>query len=102
MGRVRTDLGLSGFGVQLFDFRPGDGGPPTHDEASSGQEELYVVLGGGGRLEVDGELIELVPGALVSVAPGTTRTIAVGPDGLRYLCVGGVPGQAYEPPERWA
>ena len=34
---VRRDMGLSSFGVQLFDFRPGDDGPPEHDEAASGQ-----------------------------------------------------------------
>ena len=99
---MRSDLGISGFGVQLFDFRPGDGGPPSHDEASTGQEELYVVLDGGGTMDVDGEVLDLGPGSLVSVAPGTRRTITVGPAGLRYLCVGGVPGRAYEPPGRFA
>ena len=33
---VRHDMGITGFGVQLFDFRPGDDGPPEHDEAGSG------------------------------------------------------------------
>jgi hypothetical protein len=27
---VRHDTGITGFGVQLFDFRPGDDGPPEH------------------------------------------------------------------------
>ncbi len=91
---VRHDMGITGFGVQLFDFRPGDDGPPEHDEAGSGQEELYVGLGGSGWIEVDGESLEFGPETLVAIAPGTRRKVRVGAEGLRYLCVGGVPGGA--------
>jgi len=34
----------------------------------------------------------------VRVAPGTPRTLTSGPEGMRVLIVGGVPGRAYEPP----
>jgi mannose-6-phosphate isomerase-like protein (cupin superfamily) len=98
---VRHDMGITGFGVQLFDFRPGDDGPPEHDEAASGQEELYVGLSGSGWIEVDGESLEFGPETLVAIPPGTRRKVRVGADGLRYLCVGGVPGGAYEPSEKF-
>jgi uncharacterized cupin superfamily protein len=94
---VRHDMGISGFGIQLFDFQPGDDGPPEHDEAPSGQEEIYVGLGGSGWIEVDGERLEFGPETMISVPPGTMRNVHVGQAGLRYLCIGGVPGQAYEP-----
>ena len=98
---VRRDMGLSSFGVQLFDFRPGDDGPPEHDEAASGQEELYVGLSGYGWVEVDGERFDFGPEILVAVPAGTSRKVRVGPDGLRFLCVGGVPGAAYTPMEKF-
>ncbi len=101
VGLVRHDLGISGFGVQLFDFRPGDGGPPQHDEASSGQEELYVGLAGSGWIDVDGERVEFGPDTLVAIPPGTTRKVWVGAEGLRYLCVGGVPKGVYVPSEKF-
>lgn len=35
---------------------------------------------------------------VVRCSPGANRTLRSGPDGLRVLCVGGVPGAPYEPP----
>jgi hypothetical protein len=35
----------------------------------------------------------------VRVDPGTARVVSSGPEGLRVLCIGGVPGGVYEPPE---
>ena len=32
------------------------------------------------------------------VDPGTARVLSSGPEGLRVLCVGGVPGGVYDPP----
>jgi hypothetical protein len=34
-----------------------------------------------------------------SVDPGTARVMSSGPEGLRVLCIGGVPGGIYEPPD---
>ena len=33
------------------------------------------------------------------VGPGTPRVLASGPDGLRVLIIGGVPGEAYVAPD---
>jgi mannose-6-phosphate isomerase-like protein (cupin superfamily) len=101
VGLVRHDMGITGFGVQLFDFRPGDDGPPGHDETGSGQEELYVGLAGSGWIEVDGESLEFGRETLVAIPPDTRRKVRVAAEGLRYLCVGGVPGKAYEPSEKF-
>lgn len=100
MKRVRHGLGLTAFGAQAFDFPPGAAGP-AHDEAGTGQEELYVGLSGAGWLEVDGERVELGPRVVVSVPAGTRRQIVAGPEGVSVLVVGGVPGRAYEVPERF-
>ena len=78
---VRHDMGITGFGVQLFDFRPGDDGPPEHDEAGSGQEELYVGRGGSGRIEVDGESLAFGPETRVSIPPGSGERFGSEPRG---------------------
>ena len=67
--------------------------------SESGQQELYVALRGSGSVEIDGTPLPLDPDHLVRVDPGTARTLSSGPEGLRVLCVGGVPGGVYEPPE---
>jgi uncharacterized cupin superfamily protein len=96
---VRAGLGLSGFGVQIGELPPGASTPP-HDESATGQEELYVALRGSGTVVFgdDGEGTELEPDRFVAVGPTVTRRIEAGPDGLRLLCIGGTPGEAYEAP----
>jgi hypothetical protein len=96
---VRPGLGLTAFGANVMHL------PPyyetkAHDESDSGQEELYVGLAGSGAVVIDGrERLPLDPESAVRVSPGTSRTLASGPDGLRVLIVGAPPGRAYEPPE---
>jgi hypothetical protein len=43
--------------------------------------------------------LRLDPEHVVRVSSGVSRTLTSGPEGLRVLCVGGVPGAPYEPPE---
>jgi uncharacterized cupin superfamily protein len=95
---VREGLGLSAFGVQIMDLAP-DYETSSHDESESGQEELYVALRGSGAV-VAGEVeLPLDPEHLVRVDAGVDRVLTSGPDGLRVLCVGGVPGAPYAAPE---
>ena len=96
---VREGTGISAFGVQIMNLPP-DYSTKSHDEGDSGQEELYVALRGSGAVLIDGEdkRLPLDGEHLVKVDAGTARTLTSGPDGLRVLCVGGTPGQAYEPP----
>ncbi|MDX6647510.1 MAG: hypothetical protein QOK40_3237 [Miltoncostaeaceae bacterium] len=97
---LRRDLGITAFGIQVFDFPPGARGI-EHDESSTGQEEVYVGLAGSGWIEVDGERVPLEPRVAVAVPAGTARRTCAGEEGLSYLCVGGVAGGAYEPVERF-
>jgi hypothetical protein len=94
---VRDGLGLSAFGVQLYDLPPHSESPP-HDEIQSGQEELYVALAGAGAVIAGKQRFPLDADHLAAIAPSVTRRMASGPDGLRVLVVGGTPGKAYEPP----
>jgi hypothetical protein len=89
---IREYLGVHAFG---FNIRTPEDGilVNEHDEANTGQEELYVVLDGNVTFEIDGEAVEAKPGTLLSVAPQSRRK-ATG-DGT-VLIVGGKPGEAYQ------
>ena len=52
------------------------------------QEEVYVVVGGGGRMAVDDEVIELRQWDAVRVSPGYWRGYEAGPEGLELLVIG--------------
>jgi mannose-6-phosphate isomerase-like protein (cupin superfamily) len=52
------------------------------------QEEVYVVVRGGGRMKVDDEIIELTEWDAVRVPPGTWRGYEAGPEGLEILVIG--------------
>jgi uncharacterized cupin superfamily protein len=99
MRMVRDGLGLSAFGVNIMNLPP-DYTTRSHDESSSGQEELYVRLDGTGCVILDdsGDRLTLDADHLAAVGPGTARSLSSGPEGLRVLCVGSTPGAAYQPP----
>ena len=90
---VREHLGIQSFGMNAY--KPGDDGTliGEHDEAGSGQEELYIVLDGHATFEVDGETVDAPTGTFVFVPPEARRK-ATG-DGT-VLALGGTPGEAYE------
>ena len=94
---ARAELGVSSFGMQVLDLPPNlTEGYPEHDESSSGQEEVYVPLRGGGTMTIEGDEVSLEPGLAVRVGPAVKRCLTTGPEGLRMLAIGGVPGSAYE------
>jgi mannose-6-phosphate isomerase-like protein (cupin superfamily) len=97
--RVRAELGVESFGVQLMDLPPNIEQYPEHDHAESGQEEVFVVVRGGGEIELDGERVPLDTENVVRVGPEVKRKLWPGADGMRVLALGGVPGQVYEPPD---
>ncbi|MGE0067661.1 MAG: cupin domain-containing protein [Solirubrobacterales bacterium] len=55
-----------------------------HDQA----EEIYVVLGGSGRVKLDDDVVEVEPLDAIRVAPGVIRAFEAGPGGLEVLAVG--------------
>ena len=90
---VREHLGIRAFGINAY--TPAEDGTliSGHDESGSGQEELYLVLDGNARFEIDGETIDAPAGTFVFIRPEARRR-ATG-DGT-ILAVGGTPGQVYE------
>ena len=95
---VRSGLDITAFGAQIMDLPPGHV-TKSHDEGESGQQELYVGMRGAGEVVAGDARLPLDPEHVVRVNAGTARVLEAGPEGLRVLCIGGVPGGAYEPPQ---
>jgi uncharacterized cupin superfamily protein len=83
---ARTALAAERTGVSFFRLAPGKRSPFTHRHTNA--EEIYVVLGGGGRVKLGDELLDLGPLDCIRVAPATARAFEAGPDGLQFLAVG--------------
>ena len=94
--RARAELGLSSFGLQVMDLPPNSEAFPEHDHTHDGQEELFAVLRGSGEIELDGERHPIDQDTMVGVQSHVKRKVYAGPEGVRLLLAGGVPGQAYE------
>lgn len=97
--RVRAELGVESFGIQLIDLPANFENYPEHDHDQDGQEEVYVTLRGSGEIEIEGERFPLDPDHMAQVGSGVKRKVWPGPEGVRILIIGGVPGQAYEAPD---
>jgi mannose-6-phosphate isomerase-like protein (cupin superfamily) len=52
------------------------------------QEEVYVVVGGSGRVRIDAQEHELELWDVVRCSPRAVRAFAAGPDGLELIAVG--------------
>ena len=94
---VRAGLEITAFGANIMDLPP-NYTTSSHDEVASGQQELYVALRGSGSVDIDGVGLPLDREHLARVDAEVARALSSGPDGLRVLCIGGVPGGVYEPP----
>jgi mannose-6-phosphate isomerase-like protein (cupin superfamily) len=83
---VRDDLDATQFGLSLQLLKPNQRMPfgHTHDQ----QEEVYVIVGGSGRLKLDDEILDVGRWDAVRIAPEVTRAIEAGPDGLELVAFG--------------
>lgn len=91
-----ADLGVRSWGINILELAPGCTEYPEHDHAEDGQEEVYVILSGSGTLYAGGRSYPLEAGTLARVEPGVKRRW-VTEEGVTFIALGGVPGQAYAP-----
>jgi len=94
--KVRAELGVTAFGMQIIQLPPDYSDYPEHDHAESAQEEVFAVLAGSGWMDIGGERVELDPETFVRVSAETRRKVYAGSKGLRMLVTGGCPGEAYK------
>lgn len=94
---ARKACGTTAFGYNLVEIAPG-GQIPEHDEAQSGQVELYVIVEGEAILRLDGEDHPAPAGTFASLEPAATRTILNRSDAkVIALLIGVDPDGNYEP-----
>ena len=83
---ARASLRLERSGITHFKIAPNFRVPFGHSH--SDQEEIYVVVSGGGRLKLDDEVLDLKQWDAVRIGPGTWRNLEGGPDGAEILAFG--------------
>lgn len=49
-------------------------------------EEIYLILEGGGTMELDGETREVGPGEAILIPAGAWHELLAGADGVKLLC----------------
>ncbi len=85
--RAATELlGLERSGLTYQRVPPDYRFPYGHTHET--QEEVYVVVGGGGRMAVDDEVFDLKKWDAVRVPPGSWRGYEAGPEGIELLVIG--------------
>jgi len=82
----RRELHCEVGAVSLQTLGPGVRAPFGHRQKT--QEELYVVVGGGGRAKLDDEIVDVRQWDVIRVPPQTMRSFEGGPDGLEILAFG--------------
>jgi tetratricopeptide (TPR) repeat protein len=97
---VRLHFGIMTFGVNAMTARA-DGDRLINEHAKAepdSSEELYVVLSGHARFELDGETHDAPAGTFIHVPAGIQRTAFAQEAGTTVLAIGGGPaGEPYEP-----
>jgi hypothetical protein len=84
---LRRELGVEAFGVNWFELPPNAEGR-EHNEADSQQEEVNIVVRGGGMYRIDGEEVPVTAPMIFRFDAETTRQPVAGPDGLTMIAVG--------------
>ena len=83
---AREELGLEKSGVSYQRLDPGSRVPFGHKHGE--QEELYVVVGGSGRMKLDNEVLDLREWDAVRVSPDVTRCLESGEEGIEVVVFG--------------
>jgi gentisate 1,2-dioxygenase len=83
---AREALGCERIGLSLQRLAPNARQPFGHRHRED--EEVYVVVAGSGRVNLDGEVRDVREWDAIRIAPGTARALEAGPDGLEFLAFG--------------
>jgi tetratricopeptide (TPR) repeat protein len=90
---VRRRLGITAFGINAYTGEPGENVVEEHTEERLRHEELYVVVSGRARFELDGESVDAPAGTLVFLRDAEVKRHAVAEEpGTTVLAIGGKPG----------
>jgi mannose-6-phosphate isomerase-like protein (cupin superfamily) len=83
---ARRPLELKGGGFSYQKLAPNYRPPAAHRHRT--HEEVYVVVGGSGRVKIEDEIHEVRLWDAIRFSPGTARAFEGGPEGLELLAIG--------------
>jgi mannose-6-phosphate isomerase-like protein (cupin superfamily) len=83
---ARTAIGGETLGLSHMKLEPGFRIPFGHKHV--GQEEVYVVVRGSGRIKVEDEVVDVEEWDAIRFDKDTMRNVEAGPDGIEYLAFG--------------
>lgn len=83
---ARADLDAEQTGLTYFRLLPGKRSPFVHRHRRA--EEVYVILGGNGRMKLGEEIFDVRALDAVRVAPEVARAFEAGPEGLEFIAFG--------------
>ena len=87
-GRVtlHNELALTGSEISINELPPGVSVPFLHSHKRN--EEVYIVVKGKGRFQVDGDEFDIAEGSVIRVDPAGARCItADSQSSIRYICI---------------
>ena len=83
---ARTPIEGETLGLSLMALDPDFRIPFAHKH--EGQEEVYVVVHGSGRIKVEDEVVDLAEWDAIRIDKDTMRNVEAGPDGIEFLAFG--------------
>ncbi len=83
---AKNDLDAEHTGVSHHRLAAGKRQPFGHKHEDA--EEVYVVIAGSGRINMDGDIVEVEALDAIRVSPSVTRAFEAGPEGLEVLAFG--------------
>jgi mannose-6-phosphate isomerase-like protein (cupin superfamily) len=96
---ARKPMGLEQFGFSYQKLQPNFRLPFGHTHA--GQEEVYLVLEGAGRIKIEDEIVDLRQWDAIRVPPEMTRSFEAGDAGMTIIAMGGSPAGDTEVKQNW-
>jgi uncharacterized cupin superfamily protein len=98
---ARKSLGISSFGMNVTELRPGER-IPEHDETGRDQEEVFITLSGSPTIVIDGEEHPAPEGTYARLDPEPRRYVVNdSSDTARVLIVSAPRTSGYQPMD-WA
>jgi uncharacterized cupin superfamily protein len=98
---ARKSLGLQSFGMNVAELPPGEM-IPEHDETSSDQEEVFIVLAGDATVVIDGEDYPAPKGTFTRLDPEPKRTVVNRSDADVTILIVSAPRTSGYTPLEWA
>ena len=78
-------LATTGCELSFGSLEVGDAVPFFH--AHKQNEEVYIILAGNGRMQVDDDVFDISAGSVIRVAIGAPRCLKAGNEALVYVCL---------------